>query len=475
MRPLTTLVVLASCLSTACVALPGKSKSKNVDVDVAIIGGGASGIHAAIGLKDAGASVAVIENKDKIGGHAETYVNPKTKAIANIGVVIFENSKTVQKYFDRLGVESVVRSPLVSDAKTKQYDFSLGIPIPPQDEATTAATQNSLAAALQAYSQNVLAKYTWLDQGYPFVPNPVPAELLQPFGQFAQQNNFTALLPLICQFGWYAGNITTIPTLYGIKKFGPGLLKSVTSGFLVPKSGDARTVYEAAAKELAEEIYLNSHVETVRRNKNGVVVTVKQDGVKITFKARKLLVAIPQTLKNVGTFDLSADERILFSKFSALGYVAGVADIAGVDVNLQNVGALTPANTPVIPGSNGYNIPPGFTNQFLLGVAFDNADYSLEDAKAIIREELTNLARAGAVPADTAKNVTFPILSNHAPFELHVSSKEIGKGFFEDLLKLEGPRSTYWTGAAFTGHSSGLIWNWNDNVILPAMKKELGL
>jgi hypothetical protein len=46
---------------------------------------------------------------------------------------------------------------------------------------------------------------------------------------------------------------------------------------------------------------------------------------------------------------------------------------------------------------------------------------------------------------------------------------------FEELLKLEGPRNTYWTGAAFTGHSSGLIWNWNDNVILPAIKKELGL
>ncbi|KAL3595837.1 hypothetical protein FPOAC2_10207 [Fusarium poae] len=385
MRLFSSALILASCLSTTSAAAAYTSPVNIIDVDVAIIGGGASGIHAAINLKDAGAKVAVIEKQDKIGGHAETYINPKTKAAANVGVVIFENSKTVQKYFDRLGVETIVRSPLVSDKETKQYDFSLGIPIPPPDKATADAKAKAIASAIQSYSQNVLTKYPWIDQGYTFVPNPVPKELLQPFSQFAKQNNFTDLLSLISQFGWYPGNITTIPALYGIKKFGPGLLQSVTKGFIVPKTGNARTIYDAAALELTDEIYLDSDVKSVKRSKHGVVVTIKQHGKYVTFKARKLLVAIPQTLKNVGSFDLAPHERNIFSKFSAYGYVAGVANIAGVDVNLQNVGAFTPAHTPVIPGSNGYNIPPGFSEQFLLGVAFDNADYSLADAKAVIR------------------------------------------------------------------------------------------
>ncbi|KAM0356198.1 hypothetical protein ACHAP4_006755 [Fusarium culmorum] len=474
MRISTSALILASCLSTAS-AVPHNSKDQSINVDVVVIGGGSSGIHAAINLKDAGAKVAVIEKKNQIGGHAETYVNPKTKAFANIGVVVFENTKTVQTYFERLGIESIVGSPFDTKTVTKQYDFSLGIPIPTPDKAKAAENQNAIAGAMQAYSQNVFSKYPWIDQGYTFVPNPVPEELLQPFGLFAQQNNFTALLPLISQFNWYPGNITTIPALYGIKKFGPGLMQSISSGFRVPKSGNTRTIYEAAACELSEQTYLNSHVTSVKRNKHGVVVTVKQHGKTLTFKARKLLVAIPQTIKNVGSFDLSKSEKGLFSKFSALGYVAGVADIAGVSVNLQNVGAFTPAHTPVIPGSNSYNIPPGFTDQFLLGVAFDNADYSLDDAKAVIRRELTTLARVGGVPAGSAEKVKFPLLSNHAPFELHVSAEEIGEGFFKDLLKLEGSRNTYWTGAAFAGHNSGLIWNWNDNVILPAMKKSLGL
>lgn len=38
---------------------------KVVDVDVAIIGGGSGGVHAAIQLKDAGASLMVIEKKDR--------------------------------------------------------------------------------------------------------------------------------------------------------------------------------------------------------------------------------------------------------------------------------------------------------------------------------------------------------------------------------------------------------------------------
>jgi len=468
-------LVLVACLTTASIAVPPKPMHETIDVDVAIIGGGASGIHAAIHLKDAGAKIAVIEKKDQIGGHAESYVHPETKAIANIGVVLFENSKTVEKYFDRLGVETTLRNPVNTTTETKQYDFSLGIPIPPQDASEAAATAKSIADAMQAYIKNVIPKYPWIDQGYTFVPSPVPKELLQPFGKFAEQNNFTALLPLIAQFNWYPGRITEIPTLYGIKKFGPGLINSIVNGFIVPKSGNARTVYEAAARDLEDELYLNSNVEKVHRKEDGVVVTVQQNGKRVTFNARKLLIAIPQTLKNVAHFDLRPAEKALFSKFSAFGYVAGVANIPGVNYNLQNVGALTRAHTPVIPGSNGYNIPPGFSGQFLLGVAFNHDNYTLDQAKAVMRKELANLAIAKAVPADTAKKVTFPKLANHAPFELHVSAKEIGDGFFEDLRQLEGERNTYWTGAAFAGHNSGLIWEWNEAVVLPAMKKELGL
>ncbi|KAF4971604.1 hypothetical protein FSARC_1603 [Fusarium sarcochroum] len=465
-------VALASCISSVTAAAY-ESPSKSIDVDVVILGGGSGGIHAAINLQDAGAKVAVIEKKSQIGGHAETYINPKTKIPANIGVVVFEDSEVVQDYFDRLGVASAKTNPITSSQGSKSYDFSLGIPIPAQDEATAAASQKAIAEAIQAYTKNVLSKYPWVDQGY-LVPNPVPKELTLPFGQFAQQNGFTALLPLIAQLNWYPGNITTIPTLYGIKSFGPSLLKSVGGEFIVAKSGNTRSLYEAAAKKLGDSVYLDSTVVHVQRSSKGVSVAIKQSGKTLKIKARKLVVAIPQTINNLKPFDLCETERNLFSKFSALGYVAGVANIPGLDVSLQNVGAFTPANTPVIPGSNGY-FSSGSPDQFLLGVAFDNTQYTIDDSKALIRKELTTLARAGALPADAAKKVTFPYISNHAPYNLRVSSKDIEKGFYKELLGLEGYRNTYWTGAAFAGHNSGLIWTWNEDAVLPALKKDLGL
>ncbi|KAH7121728.1 hypothetical protein B0J13DRAFT_567197 [Dactylonectria estremocensis] len=473
MRSSVFVAVLASCLSQAHAAAH-KSPEPCIDVDVAIIGGGSGGIHAAIGLKDAGASVVVIEKKSQIGGHAETYTNPKTKIPANVGVVLFENTDVVEKYFDRLGVATSNINPLAGGSTSKSYDFSLGIPIPAQSDAEAAASQQAIAAAIQAYSQNVLSKYPWVDQGY-LVPHPVPEELTLPFGQFAEQNKFSALLPLISQLNWYPGNITTIPTLYGIKKFGPGLIKSISSTFIVAKSGNTRSLYDAAAAELGDDVLLDSTVVEVHRKKSGVSLIVKQPGhAAKKIKARKLLVAIPQTLKNVGSFDLSKTERNLFSKFSALGYVAGVANIPGLEVDLQNVGALTPAHTPVIPGSNGY-FTSGSPNQFLLGVAYDNTKYTVADSEALIRKELGTLAAVGGAPADAAEKVTFPYISNHAPYNLHVSNKEIRNGFYGKLLALEGSRNTYWTGAAFNAHNSALIWEWNENTVLPALKKDLGL
>ncbi|KAF4462689.1 flavin-containing superfamily amine oxidase [Fusarium albosuccineum] len=471
--------VWASSLPQALAAAykPDYSKYNDgacVDVDVAVIGGGSAGIHAAIHLKDAGAKVVVIEKKSQIGGHAETYVNPKTKIPANIGVVLFEDTTIVQNYFDRLKVASTKVSPADLGGETKTYDFTLGIPVPAQSEAQQAASQQAIGAAVLAYTQNVLSKYPWVDQGY-LVPQPVPKELTLPFGEFARKYKFEALLPVISQFNWYPGNITTIPALYGIKSLGPGLLKSFTAQFIVPKSGDTRSLYRAAATELGSSVLLNSDVLYVDRHDKGVTLVVKQKNQKPKkINARKLVVAIPQTIKNVGNYDLSTKERSLFSKFSAFTYIAGVANIPGLDVSLQNVGAFTPANVPLIPGSNGFSAS-GSPGQFLLGVAFDGADYTVEDGKAVIRRELTTLAKVGGVPADAAKKVTFPYLSNHAPYNLRVSGKEIAAGFYHQLLSLEGSRNTYWTGAAFAGHNSGAIWTWNEDTLLPQIKKDLGL
>ncbi|KAM0361858.1 hypothetical protein ACHAO7_011240 [Fusarium culmorum] len=151
-------------------------------------------------------------------------------------------------------------------------------------------------------------------------------------------------------------------------------------------------------------------------------------------------------------FGLAKTEREVLSRFSAFGYLAGVAEIPGLDVSLQNVGLKSPTKTPRIPGSNGF-LSSGSPGQFLLGVGFDKIGYTVDDAE----------------------NVTFPYLSNHVPYDLHVSSEDIRKGFYAKLLGLEGYLNTYWTGDVFARHNSGLIWKWNDVAVLTVLKKDLGL
>ncbi|EXU96009.1 flavin-binding monooxygenase-like protein [Metarhizium robertsii] len=443
---------LGACAGSRCHTEPNV-----VDVDVAIVGGGAGGIHAAIHLKDAGASVVVIEKKDQIGGHAETYINPDTGVTSNVGVVLFEKTELVKRYFARLGVPTIT-STLATGFSSKPlsaelYDFALGTRIPPTDAADATAQQQAVEAAAQAYTQNVLSKYAWIDQGF-FVPDPVPEELYLPFSQLADKYGFSALLPIVARLNWYTGNLTTIPALYGLKSLGPGFLSSILEGeYIFSGTGDARSLYDKALEELGSSVLLSTAILSVDRHSNSTGVT--------------LLVAEPDKAPTM-------IQRAIFSKFFSLGYFAGVARVPGFNGSLINFGAQTPFNQPIIPGNNVF-VNAGSPEEVLIGGGFDSGDVTDEQGKDLVRKNLATLAAAGAVPEDAAETVTFPYTSNHTPYNVRVTAEDIRAGFYTKLLALQGSGNTYWTGAAFAGHNSALIWTWNEGTIVPRLKGELGL
>ncbi|CCF42616.1 flavin-containing superfamily Amine oxidase [Colletotrichum higginsianum] len=448
-----------------------------IDVDVAIFGGGSAGIHAAIQLRDAGATVAVIEKKSQIGGHAETYTDPQGKS-TNVGVVVFDNIEVASNYFARLNVSIVRGSPLGTAGPTYTYDFTSGAQIPAVN--TSAEAQQQLTAALQSYSTNVLSKYPWIDEGF-LVPDPVPEELTIPFGELAQKYNFTALMPTIAMYNYFTGDLSTIPSLYGIKGLGQGALKNLFGSFILPASGKTRDLYDAAAIELGNSVLLNADVVKVQRDvrinstTTGVTVLIQQPGQPPKLiRARKLLVAAPPTLENVGAFDLTAEERGLISKFSSLGCWASVANVPGLNVTLKNYGVHMPYNQPSIPGPYGF-VAYGSPNNFLVTVGLPDAANTAAKGEAVVRQSLATLSAVGAVPADALEKLTFPFSAVHSPYSLRVSAEEIKAGFYSKFLALEGARNTYWTGAVWAGHNSALIWNFNMGTVLPGLKKDLGL
>jgi monoamine oxidase len=64
--------------------------------DVCIIGGGASGTYAAMRLRDMNQSVVIVEQKDRLGGHTDTYTGPATKAKIDLGVIVWHNLDIVR-------------------------------------------------------------------------------------------------------------------------------------------------------------------------------------------------------------------------------------------------------------------------------------------------------------------------------------------------------------------------------------------
>lgn len=66
-----------------------------------VIGGGSTGVYTGIKLSDTGKSVIIVEPKATIGGHTETYTDPKSGTKINLGVQIFHNISVVTNWFSR--------------------------------------------------------------------------------------------------------------------------------------------------------------------------------------------------------------------------------------------------------------------------------------------------------------------------------------------------------------------------------------
>lgn len=105
-------VAMLALLSSTVVSLPDGLARKSdslvdqevIKKDVVIIGGGSSGTHAAVSLKDQGFSTLVIEKKNRLGGNTETCIDPESGATLDYGVVFFHDTDAVRRYFARFNI-----------------------------------------------------------------------------------------------------------------------------------------------------------------------------------------------------------------------------------------------------------------------------------------------------------------------------------------------------------------------------------
>lgn len=455
-------------LVVALASATGVVSDQVVERDVVVIGGGSSGTYAAIRLADKGKSVVLLEKENHLGGHTNTYTDPDTKQPFNLGVAVYHNNDIVKNYFSSLNVPLAVTSPGGEGNSTTVFaDFSTGKTVPGYQPVSN----DKIGAAIQKYAGILAQKYPYLSLGYD-LPNPVPEELLQPYGDFIKTNGLGDIVAQANQIAGANGKLLERATLYGLKVFGLDLIQTISQGFLAAASGNNGDLYTAAQSKLAKgnNVVLSARITKVQRNNNGVQVWANTPTGKVQIKAKKLVFGVAPTLQNLQSIglDLTWEERAIFCKFNGFLYGSAVFTHPGMSPSKAfiNIGTNTPYNLLNLPGL--YTIGPLATHDLetnKFSTYFGGLDPNLGDeaAKSIIRSQLKNLQQGGQIGKGEPQLQFF---TNHSPYHMYASADDIRRGFYKNLYGLEGKSNTYWTGAAFVDNDSSLIWAWFESTLL---------
>jgi hypothetical protein len=454
----TSLVILATSLPI--IDTNDDSPSSIITRDVCIIGGGSTGTYSAVNLHNKGKSVVVIEAQDRLGGHTNTYTDPSTNKTIDYGVQVFHNTSVVKKYFAGLDItltEAVFRAP----GQTSTYvDFQSG-------KVVVGYTPEDPTAALAAYAAQ-LAKYPYVETGFD-LPNPVPADLLLPFGDFVKKHALHDMVGLLFLYGQGLGDVLSQLTLYVFKIFGQGILESLRKGFLTTLDQDNSELYVRALAVLRQDVLLQSHVLAVDRSATSSGGCVKvlvhtPQGLKLIL-AKKLILTIPPKLDNLVGFDLSSEETELFGQFENSAYYTGLITGTNIpdSVTVTNIGAATQYDLPILPAA--YSISSTRVSG-LHDVKFGSA-YALPDEQVMadVIASVKRINAAGTFASTTMAEPTFAVFASHTPFELTVPKEAIEAGFYKRLYALQGMMETWYTGAAWHTHDSSLLWVFTDGVL----------
>jgi hypothetical protein len=339
---------------------------------------------------------------------------------------------------------------------------------------------NFTAPAL-ADQQAALAKYRdlceqWEDiiqPGYFNFPDPqnIPADLLLPFGEFITKYGLEAAMPFIFRTtGLGTGDIVNELTLYVIQAYGASMARSFLGqqASLIPASGRNQDLYDAIGKKLGNDVLYSSTVIDTWRTNFGVLVTVQNTKTKkiTVITAHRLLMAIEPTASNLEPFHPDKQENDVFSKFDGSRIYAGIVSNEALPVNfsLFNIPtAAAPSNLleyPEVPFLARFDYIG--SNKYFRIMAIGKLDFDPETAKKLVQKNFETLVASGVVKQPANKALQWVAFEDHGAMHLRVSAKELKAGFIQKQYALQGKRSTWWTGGAFSVQFQTALWQYND-------------
>ncbi|KAK4120595.1 FAD/NAD(P)-binding domain-containing protein [Parathielavia appendiculata] len=460
-------------VSTVCVAATWLPEV--ITRDVAIIGGGASGAYAAVRLKeDFNKSIVLVEKANRLGGHVDTYKDPKTGNWYDFGVQNWNDYGPAKAFFDRMGVPVGAPGRNVLASRYADFTTGAGVNFTPPANADRVAALGRFLNATAPYEQYFLPGY-W---NWP-APDKIPEDLLLPFSDFVEKYDIRDSVNQVFQVtGMGVGDMSNALTLYVLGAFGPPMMRAFLGqgASFTPDTRRNIALYEAIQTRLGANVLLSTVVtSSIRTNLGHTLYTKSADGKARIIIARKLLMAIEPTPANMEPFSLDQAEQSVFSKFKFSTVQAGIVAHPSLPIN------GTIINTPAAAAPNNYLVlpKPDFVVRFdhmgggsdLFRVLVVGAGVvTVQQAQDMVRQDLARLIAAGTLPAtaDPAALLEFRAWADHGGMHMHASAKELRDGFVQKLYALQGRRGTWWTGGAFSVQFQSILWAYDD-VLLPKM------
>ncbi|KAK5656642.1 hypothetical protein OQA88_4622 [Cercophora sp. LCS_1] len=471
-------LALAPSLGAATINVASYLSSAILVRDVAVIGGGSSGTYAAVHLKRAGYSVTVVEKTGRLGGHVDTYQDAVTGQTFDYGVVALLNTSVVRDYFNSFNESLVpfadVGTPATPGFANLKTDGLLVAP-----PLTLAWTDPAAVfASFLGYGAQV-SLYPFLVGGYN-LPEPVPEDLLLPFGDFLAKYNLAAFANTAFSIAQGMGNVLSVTTLY-VFKYLPKTTIDAFAGLAPPPVTSARFNFQALYnKALAyldagtSNVLLSSTVLAIERDGPRVLIALLTPSGPKLIIAKKLVMAIQPKLATLQDLhlDLNREETSIFSQFNNSYYWDMVIKNSGLPSNLSlgNVDLSAPLGVAPMPGV--LSLGPARIPDLTVGYYTSPGPMSDAQVKADVLATIARVVSANGFPTSGA-TPEFVGFNAHRPFWLTVSPQAIAGGFYDRLNGLQGKRNTWWTGATFVAHDSSAIWAWSEAVLLPGLKGSL--
>ena len=423
--------------------------------------------YASVRLTQLGKSVALIEKQDRLGGNVATYVDPATNQTFDYGVQLYTNISVARNYLASLDIETATYEGYYPGAKTVYLDETTGQVLP------AAAPGNETEASQIYYEQMKSYGDLFSAPGF-FLPDPVPADLLLPWGEWLQKYNATAFAYQV--FYVQAGNALQQLTLYIMKYY--NLSGFTTNAITTAKTGN-QIIYNTAYTKLggATNVFLNSTIKNITRSDDVVVAIVETSCGIQTIKSKKLVIAIrPKYIDLEPFLDLREDETNLTKQFTNINTWTAVLRDTGLplDVGVELVDPAAEGGVPELPETLGISAA-GLPN-------VDARAFWWSTSTPITKETAeSDMLRTADFVQDslncTSPNGTRPSLHGleyHSPYFVSVGAEAIAGGFYNQFNGLQGRYNTFWTGAAWESENSASIWSFTEEVMLPGLMKSLG-